>query len=119
MAEPARDCESTTLAWPRAAKNETSVDLKTAYARIQSKTSPDSRRLNHRLFETYDRVARGWAGTSLGKVNVDLGGGDGGFSAACADRGIASEYFDLTTSSVRPFEFSPMAGWFLCAHQTG
>ena len=94
MTAAVRNNNPADISGPAPMDREMTADVKTAYARIQKKGKTDSRNLNRRLFDTYDRVARGWAATSLAGTNVDLGCGDGGFSGVCAERGIVSEKFD-------------------------
>ena len=64
MTAAVRNNNPADISGPAPMDREMTADVKTAYARIQKKGKTDSRNLNRRLVDTYDRVARGWAATS-------------------------------------------------------
>lgn len=68
--------------------------LKNNYARQQMAISNQSRRLNERLFCTYNRIATRITGVPLTGHHLDLGAGDEGFSFVCRNHGIVSTPLD-------------------------
>ncbi len=68
--------------------------IKVSYAERHSKVTDQTIKLNMRLFNTYNRISLNLTGNKLKGINVDLGSGDGGFSAVCEKEGIKSFMFD-------------------------
>lgn len=68
--------------------------IKASYAEKHRKVTSQTIKLNMRLFNTYNRISSKLTGNKLTGVNIDLGAGDGGFSAVCEKEGIKSFKFD-------------------------
>ncbi len=68
--------------------------IKVSYAERRSKVTDQTIKKNVRLFNTYNRISLRLTGEKLKGVNIDLGGGDGGFSTVCKKKGIKSYKFD-------------------------
>lgn len=71
-----------------------SDQLRNAYATTHCPPAGQSARLNQRLLDTYRTVAAHVARTELHGHNLDLGCGDGGFSAVCRQAGMESTGYD-------------------------
>ncbi len=82
------------------------MHLKQKYAEKHKQLSPDSLDLNRRLFNTYDRIGKRISGKSLHGTNVDLGGGDKGFTVYCESIGIASFPYDYPEFDLEHHELS-------------
>lgn len=68
--------------------------LRSAYASSHCPPAGQSARLNQRLLDTYRAIAARAAGTELCGSSLDLGCGDGGFTAICRQAGMESAGYD-------------------------
>jgi len=68
--------------------------VKKTYVETYRVSTLITKKLNRRLFNTYNRIAIKVAGKNLDGKNLDLGCGDKGFSLICQEKGIKSYAFD-------------------------
>lgn len=79
--------------------------LKGAYAKAHGVANENTLVLNRRLLNTYNRISNRVLNRSLSGVNLDLGCGDGGFSAVCSEHGIESTGFDYPQTDLEKDSF--------------
>ena len=70
------------------------MNIKKEYALQHSKVNIQSKNLNKRLFNTYNRITNKLLNKDLEGINIDLGSGDKGFSRYCESININSFPYD-------------------------